>query len=51
MASPYYHPADEAEVIRLDDLHYVIRTVYGKNVLAPIPQIPGKILDVGTGSG
>jgi SAM-dependent methyltransferase len=49
--NPYYHPADDQEVARLDELQYVIRTIYGCNVLAPITKCPGLILDVGAGSG
>lgn len=49
--NPYYHPADDREIARLDELQYVIRTVYGSNVLAPITKSPRLILDVGAGSG
>jgi SAM-dependent methyltransferase len=47
----YPYPCDDDEKIRLDEMQYVVRTVYGGNVIAPISKRPTMILDLGTGSG
>jgi hypothetical protein len=47
--NPY--PNDDEEVTRLDELQYVIRCFFGRNILAPISRKPSRILDIGTGSG
>jgi len=49
--NPYCLPVDERERIRLDELQFVVRSIYDANIMAPISQIPTHILDVGTGSG
>jgi hypothetical protein len=49
--SPYPLPNDEEEVMRLDEVHFMIRSVYRRNILAPISRKATKILDIGTGSG
>jgi hypothetical protein len=49
--NPYIYPSDEDEVVRLDATHYVVKLLYGGNVLVPITQKAEKILDIGTGSG
>jgi SAM-dependent methyltransferase len=49
--NPYPLPNDDQELIRLDELQYVMRSNWRRNVLAPIIRTPSKILDVGTGSG
>jgi ubiquinone/menaquinone biosynthesis C-methylase UbiE len=51
VGNPYPLPNDEDEAIRLDELQYAMRTVWGGNVFAPISRTPTKIIDVGTGSG
>jgi SAM-dependent methyltransferase len=48
---PYPLPNDEEEHRRLDDMQLACRELLGGNVFAPISSTPGKILDVGTGSG
>jgi hypothetical protein len=49
--NPYYYPADDEEAIRLDEIQFVIRTIFHGNILAPILRKPTQILDLGTGSG
>lgn len=44
-------PNDEDEIVRLDKVQYVLRSILGCNVLAPISPRATNILDVGTGSG
>lgn len=48
-ALPYPLPKDLEEVNRLDFQHYLLRTGFGGNYLAPL-SAPTAILDVGTGS-
>jgi hypothetical protein len=49
--NPYPLPNDDEEVVRLDELQFVVRGLYGANVLAPISPKATRIVDVGTGSG
>jgi hypothetical protein len=43
---------DEEELIRLDTLHALMRSLFGRNVIAQIgPLEPNNILDIGAGSG
>ena len=49
--NPYPLPNDEEEIVRLDELQFVVRGLYGANVLAPISPRATLIVDVGTGSG
>jgi len=50
--SPYPFPADEKETSRLDALQDTHKVLFGKNVFAPIEDLPGtEIVDLGTGSG
>ena|SRR5215471_1697925 len=49
--SEYMLPNDEEEHQRLDNLHFVSRTLGGGNVLVPFPVPPTNILDIGAGSG
>jgi len=43
---------DNEELIRLDTLHALMRSLFGRNVIAPIgPLEPNNILDIGAGSG
>jgi hypothetical protein len=42
---------DEEELIRLDTLHALMRSLFGRNVIAPISLEPKNILDIGAGSG
>jgi hypothetical protein len=49
--SPYPFPNDDDEVLRLDVLQWAVKTLFGRNVLAPISKKATHILDVGTGSG
>jgi hypothetical protein len=49
--NPYPLPNDEEEIVRLDELQFVIRGLFGPNILAPITRNPTAILDLGTGSG
>jgi methylase of polypeptide subunit release factors len=49
--NPYPLPNDDEEIVRLDELQFVIRSAYGRNILAPISKTSGTILDVGSGSG
>jgi len=50
--NPYPYPADETEAFRLDALQDMHRILFGKNVFAPIHDLPGtQIVDLGTGSG
>jgi len=53
VGNPYFLPNDDEEMIRLDELHFVLRKIYKHNVLAPIGRLSksAKILDMGTGSG
>src|ERR1700736_2121942 len=47
----YPLPNDEEETMRLDELHYLYRSLLGGNVVVPIGRKASSILDVGTGSG
>jgi SAM-dependent methyltransferase len=61
--APYILPNDEEELERLQDIHYCMRRLLGKNVVVPIsndPELIGNlintikmliIVDIGTGSG
>ena len=49
--NPYPLPNDDEEIVRLDELQFVIRGLFGPNILAPISRNPTAILDLGTGSG
>jgi len=49
--NPYPYPCDDEEKNRLDMMQYIVRSVYGGNVMVPINSKPTLILDVGTGSG
>jgi hypothetical protein len=52
--SPYRLPAavDEEEADRLNAQHNAWKTLFHKNVVAPIRDDPGvQIMDLGTGSG
>src|SRR5258708_3259871 len=49
--TPYLLPKDTLEDNRLDYQHYVLFLAIGDHYLAPIPQNPERILDVGTGTG
>jgi hypothetical protein len=49
--NPYPLPNDDEEIVRLDELQFVIRGLFGRNILAPINRNPTTILDLGTGSG
>jgi hypothetical protein len=50
--NPYFLPNDDEEMIRLDELHFVMQKIYRRNVLAPIRWLDdANILDIGTGSG
>jgi hypothetical protein len=43
---------DEEELSRLDTLHALMRSLFGRNLIAPIgPLEPNNILDIGAGSG
>jgi SAM-dependent methyltransferase len=44
-------PRHPAELERLDVQHYALRATLGANYVAPIGDQPGRILDVGSGSG
>ncbi len=48
--SPYLLPKDDQEIDRLDRQHYIVRFMLHENYLAPL-QAPGRILDVGCGTG
>jgi ubiquinone/menaquinone biosynthesis C-methylase UbiE len=48
--APYMFPKDDQEIDRLDLQHYVLRFILHENYLAPL-KTPGRILDVGCGSG
>ena len=48
--APYMFPKDDQEIHRLDLQHYVLRFLLHENYLAPL-QAPGRILDVGCGTG
>jgi ubiquinone/menaquinone biosynthesis C-methylase UbiE len=48
--APYIFPKHQSEVDRLDVQHYALRETLGGNYLAPVER-PGRILDVGCGSG
>ncbi|RKP09142.1 S-adenosyl-L-methionine-dependent methyltransferase [Thamnocephalis sphaerospora] len=48
--APYCLPNDDEEVDRLDQQHYVLRALFGRNYLAPI-QAPAYVLDIGAGTG
>ena len=50
VAVPYPLPKDMSEINRLDFQHYLLRTGFGGNFIAPI-SAPRAILDVGSGSG
>ena len=50
-SNPYPLPNDDEEVQRLDDLQFVIRSLLGGNVIAPISPRATNIVDLGTGSG
>jgi hypothetical protein len=47
----YPFPNDDEEVVRLDELQFVLRSIFGRNVLVPVSPIATRILDVGSGSG
>lgn len=49
--NPYPLPNDDEEIVRLDELQFVISGFFGHNILAPITRNPTAILDLGTGSG
>jgi hypothetical protein len=49
--NPYPLPNDDEEIVRLDELQFVISGFFGPNILAPITRNPTAILDLGTGSG
>jgi SAM-dependent methyltransferase len=49
-AAPYIFPKHHSEIDRLDVQHYALRETLGGNYLAPVER-PGRILDVGCGSG
>jgi len=50
--SPYPFPADDKETSRLDALQDMNKILFGKNVFAPVEDLPGtQIVDLGTGSG
>jgi len=49
--NPYPLPNDDEEVVRLDELQFLVVGVYGANVLAPISPHATRIVDVGTGNG
>jgi len=49
--NPYPLPNDDEEIVRLDELQFVISGFFGPNILAPIARNPTAILDLGTGSG
>jgi len=48
---PIRNENNDKEFSRLSELQFVIRSLYGTNVLAPIDKHPRAILDAGTGSG
>ena len=48
--SPYLLPKDDQEIDRLDHQHYIFRFLLHENYLAPL-QAPGRILDIGCGTG
>ncbi|HEY7974543.1 MAG TPA: class I SAM-dependent methyltransferase [Ktedonobacterales bacterium] len=50
VAVPYPLPKDMSEINRLDFQHYLLRTGFGGNFIAPVSD-PRAILDVGSGSG
>jgi SAM-dependent methyltransferase len=48
----YMGPADEDEVDRLNEQHFMLRHVVGQNYVAPLDAIPiHDVLDMGTGTG
>ncbi len=47
---PYVMPRDLEEINRLDFQHYLLRSVFSGNYLAPL-EAPASILDVGAGTG
>jgi hypothetical protein len=47
---PYCLPCDEKEIDRLNQQHYVLYSLFGRNYLAPI-EAPTYALEVGAGSG
>jgi hypothetical protein len=49
--SPYPFPNDDEELGRLDELQFLMKKLFGGNVLVPIHLKPSNILDIGTGSG
>jgi len=51
LANPYPLPNDLPEQVRLDSLHFVLSTVCGGDVLAPISRKATNIVDCGCGSG
>ncbi|RKP27248.1 S-adenosyl-L-methionine-dependent methyltransferase, partial [Syncephalis pseudoplumigaleata] len=48
--APYCLPNDAEEADRLDQQHYILRALFGKNHLAPIDR-PAYALDIGCGTG
>jgi len=48
---PIRNENNQKEYFRLSELQFVVRSLYGCNVIAPIDPNPQLILDAGTGSG
>jgi len=50
--NPYPFPNDDEELVRLDELQFIIRALYGRTVLVPLPRHrPTMVFDAGTGTG
>lgn len=48
----YFFPSDEEEINRMDQLHYLLRSVLGRNYSAELERNPPRdTLDIGTGTG
>ncbi len=50
-AVPYILPNDPDEVNRLDFQHFMIRHLFGGNIVTPLRTTPNAVLDVGCGTG
>jgi len=50
--NPYPFPNDDEELVRLDELQFIVRAVYGRTVLVPLNRASSTLIfDSGTGTG
>jgi len=50
--NPYPFPNDDEELVRLDELQFIVRQVYGRTILVPLKRDrPTLVFDAGTGTG